>query len=170
MERIVSQEFDPFSIAEPPDEVRAMSNLLWREVGKDRYRADFPKSDEASRTMRGYMEIQPDMIGNWNLTLTHSAGKTTQLRNYNNLQLVFQAANSLIRRGTVIRRILKDLAGLPSSNTPALPMQIDFLRRFGVEVAEDLTRGQADAALKQVFKQRRLAAHRARQEKLREII
>lgn len=73
-----------------------MSNLLWREVGEGRYRADFPIGREEGQRMKGFMEIQQDMIGNWGLTLSHSAGEKTNLRNYNDLQLVFQAADKYV--------------------------------------------------------------------------
>ena len=165
MERIVSQEFDPFSIAEPPDEVRAMSNLLWREVGKDRYRADFPKSDEASRTMRGYMEIQPDMIGNWDLSLTHSAGETTQLRNYNDLQLVFQAADKYVSTNyyTYVPLMRRDQNW---QSEPVTPVQIEFMKKLHVRVEPGMTKLDAKKAIDSaILRKRKLNFRNAQRRK-----
>jgi len=162
-ERIISQEFDPFSIAEPPDAVRAMSNLLWREVGKDRYRADFPKSED-SRAMRGYMEIQPDMIGNWDLTLTHSAGETTQLRNYNDLQLVFQAADKHVSTNysNYLPLMQKDMNWHAD---PATQAQTEFMKKLHVQIEPGMTKLDAKKAIDGALAQKRTRNFRAKRKR-----
>ncbi len=162
-ERIISQEFDPFSIAEPPDEVRAMSNLLWREVGKDRYRADFPKSED-SRAMRGYMEIQPDMIGNWDLSLTHSAGETTQLRNYNDLQLVFQAADKHVSTNysNYLPLMQKDMNWHAD---PATQAQTEFMKKLHVPIEPGMTKLDAKKAIDGALAQKRKRNFRAKRKR-----
>ena len=153
-ERIVSQEFDPFSIAEPPEEIRALSNLLWREVGEGRYRADFPKGREEGQRMKGFMEIQQDMLGNWDLTLTHSAGETTNLRNYNDLQLVFQAADKHVSTNysTYLPLMKKDQNW---QIEPATPAQIEFMRMLDVQFVPGMTKLDAKKAIDAAILQKR---------------
>lgn len=164
-ERIVSQEFDPFSIAEPPEEVRAMSNLLWREVGKSRYRADFPKSrDHDGNAIRGYLEIQQDMLGNWDLTLTHSKGEVTQLRNYNDLNLVMQAADKHVSTNysSYLPLMKKDQNWHAD---PATEAQREFMKKLFVTVEPGMTKLQAKKAIDAALSAKRKRNFRSKRKK-----
>ena len=163
-ERIVSQEFDPFSIAQPPNEIQAMSNLLWREVGEGRYRADFPRPKEDSNPVRGYLEIQQDMIGNWDLTLTAQRGQTTQLRNYNDLQLVFQAADKYVSTN------YSNYMPLMSKNMswhsdPASPAQIEFMKKLFVPLQDNMTKIDAKRAIDQALANKKKKSYRAKRKR-----
>ena len=78
--------------------------------------------------MKGFMEIEQDMLGNWDLTLTHSAGETTNLRNYSDLQLVFQAADKHVSTNysTYLPLMKKDQNW---HTDPATPAQIEFMKK-----------------------------------------
>mgnify|MGYP006448313545 CR=1 FL=1 len=97
-------------------------------MGEGRYRADFPKGREEGQRMKGFMEIEQDMLGNWDLTLTHSAGETTNLRNYSDLQLVFQAADKHVSTNysTYLPLMKKDQNW---HTDPATPAQIEFMKK-----------------------------------------
>ena len=104
--------------------------------------------------MKGYMEIQQDMLSNWDLTLTHSAGETTQLRNYNDLQLVFQAADKYVSTNysTYLPLMKKDQSWHAD---PATPAQIEFMKKLYIKPEPGITKFDAKKAIDSALTQKR---------------
>ena len=142
-EKISSKEFDPFSVAPPPDHIQAMSDLRWRQCGQDHYRSDMAKGT-------GYLEIKQDIIGAWEVSCIVPDQAPTPVRRRNDLNLAFQSADSFIRENysehiPLMTRMAK------WHSDPATDAQKGMLSKFHIPVPPDMTKREASDAISNHF-------------------
>jgi hypothetical protein len=144
-EKISSKEFDPFSVAPPPDHIQAMSNLRWRQCGKDHYRSDMAKGS-------GYLEIKQDIINTWEVSCHVPDQAPTPVRRRNDLNLAFQSADAFIRENysehiPLMTRMAK------WHNDPATEAQKGMLTKFRIAASKNMTKREASDAISNHFNQ-----------------
>lgn len=150
-EKIQSEDFDPFSTMQPPEDIQEMSELKWYMTGENKYRADIKGGD----AKRGNIEVKLDEIGHWEITHNKPNGIETTIRRRNDVDIAFQAADKYIKEQFPESIALMSKQQDWHKNAPSAA-QINLLKRIGKwlpeGVPENLTKGTASDAIDKCFK------------------
>ena len=150
-EKIMSEDFDPFSVAQPPEEIQNMSEMKWFQAGEDRYRADIKGGD----VKRGHIEVRNDGLDHWEVVHHRADGTETVIRRRNDVNLAFQAADSFIKSSYADAVALMGKTQSWHEHPPS-EAQLRLLRKVGKWLPEgipqNVTKGQAAELIDKSFK------------------
>lgn len=135
------ERIDLFAMPEPNPALLEFSNLIWLEAG--------PQNYYLGLSVKESMHIVQDALGRW--TITHKTDtETNPLGTVDDVQEAFSLADTFVRqhRGDQLVLLRQDAAW---RNDPPTEKQIKYLKRHGVPITEDLTKGHASYILDRLF-------------------
>lgn len=95
-QNLVAEEFDPFAMEAPSEEVQSATKLRWYLVGKGIYRIDLKGRDANGWKNEGHIEVKQDLLGHWEV-VHHQGKKSEEVRKRNELNIALQAAEAYVQ-------------------------------------------------------------------------
>lgn len=157
--KLKEEEFDIFSVENPPDEVERSTTMKWWQVGQDHYRIDMKGGKEGGK--KGRVEVTKDILGHWDVTHYPQEGTIETVRKRRTVDLAMQAAESFVKGNynESLPLVIKNMSwksGKPSEKQINFMKQI-WVHRDDIRRAEkgEMTSGEASALIDKILMNRR---------------
>jgi len=142
------ERIDLFMPPPPNPVVQEYSRLVWAEVGEDSYWLNLSGTER--------LHISGDALGSFHVTLSDSSSEGTE-RVQRELGVVPDLREAFARSDRWVQKYRGNLLSLLESDAqwrvdPPTDKQIKALKKFGVPVTSDLTKGMASEMLDKLFR------------------
>ena len=128
----------------PPNEfVQQYSKLVWAEIGEDHYRLGLNNYES--------MAIMCDTLGRWNVLLSNNHTKESKLLGMTEtMREAFARSDKWVQNNRPTSMSLLDASATWRADAPTDKQQ-KLLKRIGVPVTSDLTKGMASQIISKYY-------------------
>lgn len=141
--KLAWERIDLFTPPKPSATLLEYSNLIWTETGEGNFYLGVQRGES--------LNIHADALGRYHCIL-RGPGKSDTIGLYDDVRGAFSAADGWVKKHRADAMKLLDAYALWRSDAPT-EKQIKYLKKHGVPITADMTKGDASAILDKIFKE-----------------